>query len=226
MKIFTIKNWQNYQHYKDRNPPWIKLHYEMITSKDWVKFDDASKLLAIVCMMIASRNEGQIEDDCEYIQSVAHLRKKPNLQALINSGFLVLTSETLADASTMQADAIIEERHIEQTETYKIEDYISVFNEVLNKQSRMVDARKKLIANFAKSFSVDEFKQAMQKVKASNYLNSVWTNWGFDWFMNEKNFIKVIEGNYDNKGKLVVNAKHKDFAEQDYYKNTGGLNVI
>jgi hypothetical protein len=113
-RIFKIRNWKDFQHYKDRTPPWIKLHYELITSKDWVKFDDASKLLAIVCMMLASRNNGEIEDDIEYIKTVAHLNKTPNLKPLIDSGFLILASEPLADASMVQADAIIEERREEE----------------------------------------------------------------------------------------------------------------
>jgi hypothetical protein len=26
----TIKNWSEFQHYKDRNPPWIKLHRALL----------------------------------------------------------------------------------------------------------------------------------------------------------------------------------------------------
>lgn len=101
MIFLEIKNWTNFQHYKNRNPPWIKLHYELITSHDWVMWDDASKMLAVVCMMLASRNEGKVPADESYIQKVAHLQKKPNLKPLINSGFFVDASKMLAlDAST------------------------------------------------------------------------------------------------------------------------------
>lgn len=109
--ILRVRNWKDFQHYKDRNPPWIKLHYELITSKDWVKLSDASRLLAVVCMMLASRNNGQIEADEEYVQKVAHLDAVPDFNPLIRCNFL----EVVADASTMQADAIIEKRR-EETE--------------------------------------------------------------------------------------------------------------
>jgi len=36
MLTLKVKNWEKYQHYKDRNPPWIKLHFELLTSADWV----------------------------------------------------------------------------------------------------------------------------------------------------------------------------------------------
>lgn len=111
MIFLEIKNWTNFQHYKNRNPPWIKLHYELITSHDWVMWDDASKMLAVVCMMIASRNEGKVPADEFYIQKVAHLQKKPDLNPLIESGFFV-------DASMLQADASTKT----ETEAYKQEE--------------------------------------------------------------------------------------------------------
>lgn len=95
MKKYKIKNWEKYQHYKDRCPPWIKLHWELLSSKDWVMLDDASRLLAIVIMLIASRNDGIITDDPEYIQRVAYLNEKPKLDKLLEVGFIIM----LADAS-------------------------------------------------------------------------------------------------------------------------------
>lgn len=98
---FTIRNWEKYQHYKDRCPPWIKLHYELLTSPDWVMLDDASKLLAVVCMLIASRNNGNIPNNPRYIQKVGQLDHKPVFLPLVNSGFLLFSG----DASTLLADA-------------------------------------------------------------------------------------------------------------------------
>lgn len=96
-----IKNWEKFQHYKDRNPPWIKLHFELLTSRDWVSLDDASRVLAIACMLIASRNGGVIPDDPDYLKRVAYLNTDPDLTPLILCGFL----EPLADASALQAPA-------------------------------------------------------------------------------------------------------------------------
>ena len=95
----AIKNWKKYQHYKDRNPPWIKLHWELLTSMDWVTLDDASRVLAVACMLVASRNEGLIRGDADglkYLERVAHLNSKPNLKPLIDCGFLECASGVLA----------------------------------------------------------------------------------------------------------------------------------
>lgn len=84
--------------------------------------DDASRVLAIACMLIASRNKGEIdgsEAGLAYLKRVAYLNKTPNLKPLILCGFLSPASGLQADASTMQSDAISEaykERHIKKEE--------------------------------------------------------------------------------------------------------------
>lgn len=114
MIAYRVRNWNKYQHYKDRNPPWIKLHYEMLTSQDWVSLSDASRVLAIACMLIASRHEGGIPGNVAYLKRVAYLNSAPDFKPLIECGFL----EPLADASMLQADARPEtEAYSKETDT-------------------------------------------------------------------------------------------------------------
>lgn len=87
-RAFRIRNWSKFQHYKDRNPPWIKLHCEIFGSEDWVMLDDASKLLAIVCMVIAAKHDGEVPNNPDYIRRVAYLNAKPDLSPLLECGFL------------------------------------------------------------------------------------------------------------------------------------------
>lgn len=99
--IYTIRNWREFQHYKDRNPPWIKLHYALLSSQDWVMLNDASRVLAVACMLLASRSDGQIdgsEAGLAYLQRVAYLNKKPELKPLIDCGFLECASNLLSNA--------------------------------------------------------------------------------------------------------------------------------
>jgi hypothetical protein len=100
-----IRNWERFQHYSKRNPPWIKLHVEILSSRDWVTLNNDGRVLAIACMVLASRGGGEIDLDPEYFQRVAYLKKKPDFQPLITCGFLELEKDasgckrTLADAS-------------------------------------------------------------------------------------------------------------------------------
>lgn len=98
--MFKVRNWEQFQHYKDRNPPWIKLHFALLSSEDWVTLDDASKLLAVVCMLIASRNNGMVPNNPAYLKRVAYLDRLPKLKPLIDCGFL---ENVQADDSALQA---------------------------------------------------------------------------------------------------------------------------
>lgn len=113
-KYLRIVEWEKYQHYKDRNPPWIKLHGELLHSYTWTVLDDASRLLAIACMLLASQTENKIPLDRDYIQRRTLLNKRPDVRPLIDVGFAQVVddqvvvdsaSEMLADASTLQANA-------------------------------------------------------------------------------------------------------------------------
>lgn len=101
MVRYRIRNWSRYQHYKDRNPPWIKLHVEILQSEDWVLLDDASKLLAVVCMVVAAKDNGEFNGNPAYLKRVAYLDKTPNLNPLIECGFL---EKVLADDSACEQE--------------------------------------------------------------------------------------------------------------------------
>lgn len=105
MDYLRVRNWRGFQHYKDRDPPWIKLHFSLLSSTDWVSLDDASRVLAIACMLVASRNNGCVPVDKSYLRRLAYLSVDPDFKPLIDCGFLEYASNTLADASKMQANA-------------------------------------------------------------------------------------------------------------------------
>jgi hypothetical protein len=57
-----IKNWEKFQHYKDRDPPWIKLHRGLLNDPDWHDLDPVAAKSLVMLWMIASENEGNLPD--------------------------------------------------------------------------------------------------------------------------------------------------------------------
>jgi hypothetical protein len=49
-----VKNWESFQHYKDRSPPWIKFHKSLLDDFDYQRLQLASKALAPMLWLIAS----------------------------------------------------------------------------------------------------------------------------------------------------------------------------
>lgn len=68
-KFLSIKNFEKYQHYKHRNPPWIKLHLELLDDVDFLRMPDASKWHYVGLLLLASRHENNIQADKDYIKN-------------------------------------------------------------------------------------------------------------------------------------------------------------
>lgn len=103
---YRIAGWDEYQHYKHRNPPWVRLYYDLLSSESWVAEDDSTRCLLIACILAASRNGGNVPANPKYLMKIAHLNSEPNFKPLIDNGFLIASTalaECGQDASTAQA---------------------------------------------------------------------------------------------------------------------------
>ena len=89
------------------------------------------------------------------------------------------------------------------------------------KQLKINDKRKRAINNLLKEYSLKEMLRAMGKIRTSNFLQgNNKTGWqiSFDWFTNKSNFLKVLEGNYDDKENISNSKKEKkssNYQEQE-----------
>jgi hypothetical protein len=104
MEYVRIRNWEKYQHYSQRNPPWIKLHNRMLDDYDYGCLPDSGKLLLITLFMLASRTDNNIPTDPEWIRSKGMLKGKIDLDPLIKAKFIEHVADCNQNASTMLAD--------------------------------------------------------------------------------------------------------------------------
>ena len=95
-KVFSVKNWNEFQHYKDRNPPWIKLHNHLLDDYEFECLGDAAKGHLLCIWMLASRTKNEMPFDEKWITKKIGASSKVNLQALVDAGFLTVEH----DAST------------------------------------------------------------------------------------------------------------------------------
>lgn len=81
-------------------------------------------------------------------------------------------------------------------------------------QLKITEKRKRVINNLLKEYSLEEVIQSMEKIHTSSFLQgNNKTGWqiAFDWFINKSNFLKVLEGNYDDKENSNNSEKEKKF---------------
>jgi hypothetical protein len=114
------KNWDVFQHYKDRCPPWIKLHRDLLNNRDYICLPLASKALAPLLWLLASESKDGVFD-ASTEELVFRLRMTGSevidgVKPLIDKGFFVIASGVLAERKQV---AIPEREGETETETEK-----------------------------------------------------------------------------------------------------------
>ena len=64
MSIMTIKvkDWNKFQHFKDRKPPWIKLYRDLLDDLEWHELDPVAAKALVAIWLIASENDGELPE--------------------------------------------------------------------------------------------------------------------------------------------------------------------
>jgi hypothetical protein len=83
-----VKNWERFQHYKDRRPPWIKLHAEVQDDYEFSHLPDASKAHLMGIWILASKLQNKVPADPQWISRRIGATEPVDLERLFASGFL------------------------------------------------------------------------------------------------------------------------------------------
>lgn len=59
---YKIKNWHQFQHFKDRKPPWIKLYRDLLDDVHWHDLDPKVAKHLVMIWLIASEYDGALPD--------------------------------------------------------------------------------------------------------------------------------------------------------------------
>ena len=70
-----IKNWKKFQHFKDRRPPWIKLHREILEQRDINTISDRAFRLLVNLWVLASDDKEMVGNLPEISDIAWKLRK-------------------------------------------------------------------------------------------------------------------------------------------------------
>ena len=99
--LLQPKNWAVFQHYKDRCPPWIKLHRDILNDRVFMCLPLASKALAPLLWLLASESkDGTFDGSLDELVFRLHITPKDyqdGVKPLIDKGFFVVASGVLAE---------------------------------------------------------------------------------------------------------------------------------
>jgi len=118
--LLIPKNWAVFQHYKNRLPPWIKLHRELLNDRVYMSLPLASKAIAPLMWLLASESKnGSFDGSIDELMFRLHITEKDyqhGVGPLIDKGFFIVASKALADSKQV---ATPEREGEAETETEK-----------------------------------------------------------------------------------------------------------
>lgn len=75
MSYLRIRNWERYQHYRDRRPPWVKFYVELLDDLQIRSLPLPTRFLMCQLLLLAARHDNAILKNSEAIAN--DLRMKP-----------------------------------------------------------------------------------------------------------------------------------------------------
>ena len=118
--LLQPKNWAVFQHYKDRCPPWIKLHRDLLNDRAFMRLPIASKALAPMLWLLASESKDGVFDgsldELVFRLHISELEYQQGLKPLIDNNFFTIVTGVLAECKQV---AIPETETEGETETKK-----------------------------------------------------------------------------------------------------------
>lgn len=92
-RFLSIKNFEKYQTYKHRNPPWFKIHKSMFGDHEFTKLPLKSRFLYVGLIYLAVESENKVYNDRTWIAQRLYIdRTEVDLTPLYKAGFLQTTN--------------------------------------------------------------------------------------------------------------------------------------
>jgi hypothetical protein len=111
--FFSVTNYDQQQHYKDRGPTWIKLYNRLLDDYAFAMLPDAAKWHLIGIFLLASRHSNRIPCDPQWLARQIGASSPVNLALMERAGFIA----RVEDASDLSGNPASPEKNREETET-------------------------------------------------------------------------------------------------------------
>ena len=196
--LLQPKNWAVFQHYKDRCPPWIKLHRDLLNDRAYMRLPIASKAIAPMLWLLASESkDGVFDGSLDELVFRLHITEKEyqaGVKPLIDNNFFTVVSGVLAER--LQT-AIPETERETETETKKEKKTLG----------------KRLASDFSFPKEWEEFCQTerpeLSPVKTFDQFKDYWIAQAgqkgvkLDWFATWRNWVRSTNAPKQNPADIV-----------------------
>jgi hypothetical protein len=119
MRYLSITNHKKHQHYKDRRPPWIKLHVEVLDDYAFGCLQDASKAHLMLLWVLASKLDNRIPYDLGWISQQLNISTPIDVEELVAQGFIEVSEDDSKPLAFRKQSAMPETETEGETEKRK-----------------------------------------------------------------------------------------------------------
>lgn len=91
--FIAVKDFETFQHYKGRTPPWIKFYNALLDDYRFLQLSDAARSQLMLIWLVASRHRNRIPNDEKYIAEAIHCTSKLQLGKLVDSGWIYFAND-------------------------------------------------------------------------------------------------------------------------------------
>lgn len=109
-QFIAVKDFEHFQHYTKRTPPWIKFYNALLDDYRFLQLSDAARSQLMLIWLVASRHQNRIPNDVKYIAQAIHCTTKLQLSALIESGWLYHANDVPLAQSKQGASVVLAKR--------------------------------------------------------------------------------------------------------------------
>jgi len=161
-----IKNWSSFQHFKDRRPPWIKLHRDILEQRDINALSDCSFRVLIGLWLLASEDK-EMEGNLPCVDDIVfrlRIEKPKIIKALKDLSSLLIQDDISAISEVYQFDVPETETEVKterEEETNNVSLVIQYLNEKGGYKYKPTGANAKLIIARLKDYSVEDLKSVI-----------------------------------------------------------------
>lgn len=110
VRYFGVTNLGKHQHYKDRRPPWVKLHRTVFSDYAFSRLQGASKAHLMLLWLLASEYENRMPYDPEWVGRKLDAQEPVDLDVLVSAGFLTVYQDASAPLAECAESARSENR--------------------------------------------------------------------------------------------------------------------
>jgi len=108
-RCLRVINWEKFQHYKHRSPPWIKLHCKVLDNAEFTGLSQAGRLHLFMFWLIAARTGNAISCQAHWLKLNIGLGEEVDFQELIDADFIEChedcTAKCIHRASMLRTNA-------------------------------------------------------------------------------------------------------------------------